>query len=368
MSYRDDDVREHAQSKVGWWERRSLGAKFAIVVGSVAIFWLVCIIFSWTSARWTPQAGEIGVERAGPSHILPTQWFNGHDIRGVVPPGAGSTFIGFGSTVHAYPSDNSQRTYTITSDPSRGDRPGVDVVQDQTSDGKLVGIQGTFFFNTNFNGGDAGIASVRRFDNQFGVRTFPVVGTDGKQVHVYDGVVGFEAWLDSNIRPIIENDLRRSISNVTCQQLVSSCALASTTVAAATNGTKIAANAGQTNSATIQQIQDQINSSLEADIKDTLGVDYFYEGPNKPGIRFLLAKITLPTRIQNEIDNAQAAYAAVNTSAAKVQQAHQDYLANVQKQKGYQACQACATQDILKSFHGQTFAPGAGFAITAGGK
>lgn len=341
-----------------------------IIVGSWCILWLVILIFSWLGSRATPQAGEIGVTRSGPSHVWAPAFFNGHGIRGVVAPGSGSTYIGLGSTVHWYPADNSQRIYTITSDPRRGDRPGVDVVQDQTSDGVLMGIEGTFYFKTNFNGGPAGQNSVRAFDNQFGVRTFPVVGssTNGgepKQVHAYDGTVGWEAFLDANIRPIIENDLRRSIANVTCAQLVSSCALVKQNNGGVQKGTQVIANGGQTNSQKIQQIQDQIQSSLESDIQATLGQDYFSEG-GRHGVIFLLAKPTLPGKIQNEIDNAQAAYAAVNTSAAKVQQATQDKLANQQREQGYKACPACAEAAILAAIPGNvtTFAPGAGFAIT----
>lgn len=57
-------------------------------------------------------------------------------------------------------------------------------------------------------------------------------------------------------------------------------------------------------------------------------------------------------------------------SSAFAAQAQVEAKANEERQKGYQACPACATIDTLKAIPPTvtTFAPGAGFAITAPGK
>jgi SPFH domain / Band 7 family len=325
--------------------------------------WVLWFVIDWVSSRATPQAGQIGVVRSGADAVWIGSWFNGHGIHSVVTPGSGSTYVGLGSTVHWYPSDSVQRNYTITSDPSRGDRPGVDFVEVPTADGVQVRLEGTFYFTTDFNASPTGEKAVRGFDSQFGVRTFPIVGSDCNgtpcQAYPWEGTEGWDAFLDTVVRPIIDNDLRRSIGSVTCAQLVSSCAIVHQGQAVGT------ASGGQTNQTTIQQIQNQINASLEQDIATTLGQDFFSK-PGSSGIQFLLARVALPTVVQNQIDNAQAAYASVAAAKAQVNQNIELAKAKAELQKAYANCPACAVIDELKAIPANvtTFAPGAGFAIT----
>lgn len=323
-----------------------------IVVG-VVVVWLLILLIGWAGARATPQAGQIGVVRSGSSFLWIGDWFNGHQIKTVIKPGSGSTPIGLGSNTHWYPSDSVQRQYTITSVANQGDRPGVDVVEVPTGDGVRVGLEGSFYFTTDFNGSPAGVAAVRDFDNRFGVRTFPVAGT-ANQLYPWDGTAGWEAFLDTVVRPIIDNDLRRSVAGVTCAQLVSSCALVHQQSVSAIR------NNGAQNTSQIQAIQDQINSNLQTAIKQTVGADYF------SNVRFLLAKVTLPGAIQSQIDQAQAQFAAVGTAQAQVQQAKLQAQANRERQSGYKGCPACAQIDELKAIPSNvtTFAPGANFAVT----
>jgi hypothetical protein len=114
----------------------------------------------------------------------------------------------------------------------------------------------------------------------------------------------------------------------------------------------------------IAKIQDSINTSLAQDLTGTLG------GPFITGVRFNLAKITLPDQLQEAINKAQAAFAGVTEAQAKVQQAKAEAEANKQRQLGYQTCPVCAQIDTMKAIppNVTTFAPGAGFAITGSGK
>jgi SPFH domain / Band 7 family len=322
-----------------------------VLAGVIAVL-LIIVIASTASSFSTPEPGTIGVVRSG-TDVWPWPYLNGHNIRGTIAPGSGKTFIGFGSTVHYYPSDSVQRTYTITSNPNSGDLPGVDVVTVPTSDGVQVGIEGTFYFTTAFNGSPAGTRLVRDFDNRFGVRTFSTgVQGQGAELHAWDGTDGWEAFLDQVIRPVINADLRASIGGTSCAQLVSSCALVHQASVATPQG----------NGASIQAVENQINGNLEHDIQNVLGEDYF------SNITFLLNRVTLPTPVQNEIDEAQAQYAAVAASAAKVQQARLDAQANQIRESGYKDCPACAQIDVYKAIPPTitTFAPGAGVAITPG--
>lgn len=330
----------------------------AVIGGCVATFiiiWALIFGINVVSSRATPQAGEIGVVRSGPATSWVGDWFNGHSIKKIIEPGSGNQSIGLGSVVHWYPADSVQRNYTITSDASRGDRPGVDVVEVPTGDGVRVGLEGTFYFTTAFNASAEGQQLLKDFDNRFGVRTFPVIGSNGNELHPWQGIDGWSAFLDTVIRPIIDNDLRRAVGSVQCAQLVSSCSLVhQQSVAALKN------SGGSTNNAQIQQIQDQINQTLSADIKQTLGHDYFSD------VQFLLSKVALPTSIQDQIDAAQAQFAAVGTAQAQVQQAHLQAKANSERESGYKGCPACAQIDELKAIPSNvtTYAPGAGFAVT----
>lgn len=326
------------------------------VVGFVVVvllIWLVIFFFSWLGARATPQAGEIGVVRSGPSKVWVGDFFNGHQIKEDVAPGSGSKFIGLGSAVHWYPDSSVQRNYTITASTGQGDQPGVDVEEVPTSDGVRVGLEGTFYFTTAFDSSSSGEKLLNDFDSRFGIRTFQLTNTS-PALYPWDGNAGWEAFLSTVVRPIIDNDLRRAVASVSCAQIISSCSLVHQNTAAAVK------SSGQQNNATIQAIQNGINASLKSDIASTLGQDYFNN------IQFLLQRVTLPGAIQNQIDNAQAQFAAVGTAQAQVQQAKLQALANKDREVGYEGCPACASIDELKAIPSNvtTFAPGAGFAIT----
>lgn len=59
--------------------------------------------------------------------------------------------------------------------------------------------------------------------------------------------------------------------------------------------------------------------------------------------------MTLPDNVQAAVDKAQAAFAAVSESRAKVAQAKADAEANEIRQQGYSKCPACATIDEMKA-------------------
>jgi regulator of protease activity HflC (stomatin/prohibitin superfamily) len=289
------------------------------------------------------SGGEVAVVRNGGP-------FDNHRIRQLIQPASGLTWIGWWSSVHKYPAQ--QRFYTITSDAGRGDRAGVDVVHTPTSDGVNVGIEGTIYFTLNLDP-----RALRTFDNKFGTRKFR--GLDGGLRYAYSGDDGWSGFLDQIVRPVIDNDLREQINTFRCADLVSSCALVQN--AGSTTGTPKGLG-GQSNNGNIAKVQEAINSSLSVDLRQTLGGDFF------TGIRFNLVRITLPTKLQGAVDDAQAAFAQVTQAQARVQSAKADAEANRIRQRGYQDCPACARIDELKAIPPsvQTYAPGAGFAVTPG--
>lgn len=302
--------------------------------------------------------GEVAVVRNGGP-------LDDNNIRQLLPPSTGRTYVGMFSQVHKYPS--TQRFYTITSDQGRGSRSGVDVVHTPTSDGVDVGIEGTLYFTLNTT--DAPqcaaprdvrcLSPIRAFDNQFGIRTFE--STDGHSYHPFDGDKGIAAFEDVITRPIIDNALREQIGNFPCAELVSSCALVQNQGSA-----QVAANVGQKNNVNIAQIQQDINTSLQKDLTDTLG------GPYVTDLRFNLVRITLPDDVQKAVNDAQAAFAKVSEAQAQIAQASAQASADGQKQLGYEKCPTCAQIDALHALpQGITvYAPGgtSALALPAGTK
>lgn len=287
------------------------------------------------------QGGEVAVIRNGGP-------LDNNRIRQIVPPASSLTWTGLFSVKHAYPAQ--QRFYTITSDATRGDRAGVDVERLPTSDGVEVGIEGTVYFTL-----AADPEVLRSFDDKYGTRRYR--GDDGRYRYAWEGEEGWATFLDQIVRPVISNDLREEVGNLPCAELQASCALVQNgggTVQA------VSAAAGRGN-LNIAKIQDAINASLLKDLTQTLG------GPFITGVRFNLAKITLPEQVQTAITKAQAAFAAVTEAQAKVAQAKAEAAANAQRQAGYQSCPVCAQIDTMRAIppNVTTFAPGAGFAITA---
>ena len=321
--------------------RRGLPAAPLLVVAFLAVVVIGLVLLIGLLHGFTKTSGgEVAVVRNGGP-------LDNHRIRQTIQPASSTTWVGFWSSVHKYPAQ--QRFYTITAEAGRGERTGVDVVHTPTSDGVNVGLEGTLYFTLN-----ADPTTLRLFDDRFGTRKFR--GLDGVVRAPYDGDDGWSGFLDQIVRPVIDNDLREQINSFRCAELVSSCALVQNA------GSRVPVSGGQTNNGNIAKVQDAINSSLGEDLRRTLGADFL------TGIRFNLVRISLPPKVQAAVEDAQAAFAQVTQAQARVESARADAEANRIRQRGYRDCPACARIDELKAIPSsvQTFAPGAGFAITPG--
>jgi hypothetical protein len=298
------------------------------------LWWLVLVpvaiilLSSLSGCFARPEAGEYCVVRNGGP-------FDNKGIRQTLKPGTGTTWTGFGSHTRCYPAAFVQRYYTITST-GHGDRPGVDVVRVQSADGVLIGIEGTFYFNTAFDANDRGDKLIRQFDTQFGTRTFPSVGGGGAY-HPWDGDIGWSAFLDAVIRPQIENELRQAILKFRCPEIVSSCALIQNT-----GGQTIGTGAGKQTNVNLQAIQNDVDRGLKDDINTVLGADFLKH------IRFQLVRPTLPDNIQAAINDAQAAFAQIAKAKAQVAQARQQRLAAEQLANIYKSSPQLAQIRMLE--------------------
>ncbi len=319
--------------------KRSAGAFGWTGLVVVIVVGLVVLITALSSFDKT-NGGEVAVIRNGGP-------FDNNKVRQVIQPASSLTWTGVQSASHKYPSQ--QRFYTITSDPRGGDKAGVDVENDPTSDGVDVGIEGTVYFSLNLDD-----ATLRVFDDKYGTRSYR--GADGQQRHAWDGDNGWSSFLDQIVRPVISNDLRQEIGDYRCAELQAACALVQNGGSSQVGSTTAAGSKSNVN---ISKIQDAINTSLAADLKTTLGGDFI------TGVRFNLVKITLPATVQDAINKAQAAFAGVTEAQARIAQATADAKANEQRQLGYVQCPACAEIDKLKAIPPSitVYAPGANTSV-----
>jgi hypothetical protein len=302
---------------------------------------LACL--SLTGCYSKPQGGEIGVVRNGGP-------FDNHNIRQIIPNGAGTSWNGMFSSTHYYPVDSQQRFFRMASCPTdSGICKGADAeaVTVPSADGVDVTIEGTFYLNTGFNDSPGGEATVKAFDTQFATRTF------GDDLHAYDGNDGWSAFLAAIVEPIVVNNLRETISGVTCADLVSSCALVQNSTA------KVSAQqlAGKNNQSNVSRIQETVEKALATDLGSTLGRAYF------KNIKFNLARVVLPSSVQTAINRAQSAFASVSQAQARVRSAKLESQANEQRQAGYRKCPTCARIDAIKALPPGLTALGSGFAV-----
>jgi regulator of protease activity HflC (stomatin/prohibitin superfamily) len=314
--------------------RRHISRGMAIAVAIVLLVVAIPALSGFLGGFDRTTGGEVAVIRNGGA-------LDNNRIRQIIDPASGLTWTGWWSSAHKYPAQ--QRFYTITSDSQRGERSGVDVVTVPSSDGVNMGIEGTLYFALNLDH-----ATLRKFDDKFGTRKF--TAADGSARYAYDGDAGWSAFLDQIVRPVIDNDLRAQVNSFKCAELVSSCALVQNNA----NANQQTSLATQNNNANIAKVQSAINTSLEQDLQQTLGAPFL------TSLHFNLARVTLPESVQQAVDRAQAAFAAVSEAQAKVAQARAEAAANKARQDGYNKCPTCADIEKLKALPPgiTTYAPG----------
>lgn len=301
--------------------------RFTVTVGVILAFVVLLIAFlTWQNESFgSTDGGHVAIVRNGGP-------FDNTRIRQVLPASSGRTNIGMYSALHNYPT--SQRFYTIS---STGNGDSDESIQVPTADGVQVGIEGTAYFTLNTDSA-AGYKVLKQFDNKYGTRTFRC--THGGSAHLYDGDEGFSCFLDQIVGPVINNDLRVSIGDLKCADLVASCSLVQNSTTTSRTVDPTAVGKGNVNLAKVEQ---DISSSLTSDLNSTLG------GPFFSNVRFNLAKIDLDPAVQKAISAAQAKFAEVTASQADLKKAEIEAQTNKARQGGYDNCKTCQQIDILKA-------------------
>ena len=314
-------------------ERLAIGLALTLVVVLAVIVPALAFVTGFTKA----DGGHVMVVRNGGP-------FDDNSIRQVIEPNSGLTSTGMFSAEHPYPS--TQRNFKVS---GAKNADSNEVINVPTKDGVLVGVEGTFYFDVNYN--DEKV--MRAFDDKFGTRTYPT--PNGTTTYAWDGDDGWSAFLEFTLGNLVQNVLRQEIGNVECSDLVASCSLAANSSAQAA-----AIDPKANGNRTINQVQQAVNDGFTQDVDSVLGVPILIHP------RFVLSKVDLPANVQGAINKAQAAFAGVTESQAALQRAQIDARANAAKQSGYNSCPTCAQIDILKALPGglTTYAPGQGFAVT----
>lgn len=318
-----------------------LGLVAAILAATFIVWPGIVAIWSWTKT----DGGHVAVIRDGGP-------FDDNSIRDVLPVSSPLTWTGLYSQVHQYPAQ--VRYYDIV--PVGDDRPGVNAYRTPTRDGVDVGLSARLNFSLNLDNG-----TLRQFDDAFGTRTYATV--DGTQrLAPWEGDEGFATWLDTMIKPIIEETLRQQVASVDCEDLQASCAL----VRNADPNAVQAASANNDNAETLRRIQGAVNDALASNIAVRLGGDYL------TNIQFSLTGVDLPASIRQRIEGAQGEFAGASAAQARLNQAKLDADTNAERQRGYNQCPTCAEIDRIKAEGEslakippgvQVYAPGNPFAV-----
>ena len=254
---------------------------------AVVVLALAIVGLNWVTAFKSVGPGQVCViQEGGP--------FDGRDVAKVRQAASGVANIGIFNKQRCFPA--TERNYIISAKAGESDRQEVDFVEVPTSDAVSVRIEGQALFRLSTDP-----KAISEFYRRFGVRTF-----DG--LHPYEGDEGWRKFLAIQFRPILDNALREAIGQYECVQLNNTCQYVQN-AEQAVQGDVEEINTGQT----LAEAQETIAKTLQADLNDTLGGNYF------EGIRFRLRGVTFDPKVQEKITGAQAARTELATAKLEAQ-------------------------------------------------
>lgn len=311
------------------------------------------------------DAGVVGLVRNGGP-------FDNRNFQKVITTADGITFVGWGSTVSEYPTTD-RYDYVQPGEygapPEAGDDLVTDRYRTRTRDGLDVGVQGQWRYVLNTDE-----RVLEQFDAKFGTRTYAVPGTD-ERVRVSDGDQGMAVFIAGQLRPIQQEALRGGIGSADGQELDPSFALLRNLSA---DPSQLAqANAAGTptadNAAKFAQLSEAISATFTSRLNEQLGTATV-DGRPQPFLlnaRFTLQQVFPSPDTQQRIQDvrtavanlakanadAAAAVAAANGAAQKAVAdaegrrltAQKDAEAQIERQRGYNACTTCAEIDRLNA-------------------
>lgn len=300
--------------------RRPVRNPLWLLAAVIGAFILLVLFIGGCQSYTKAGAGEVIVVRNGGP-------FDSKDIREVRAPETGPAIPGLASESRKYIAGSVARFYRVSSDPSLGQQSGADFIKVPTKDGVKVEVDANIQFRTGFTneqnevtpcdcendqGEEQFTYLVERFDTVYGNRKFNA--KDGGQFKVYEGNDGWNAFLDQLFRPVVENSFREQIGSVNCADLVSSCAL----VQSSRQGQEVKVTA-QDNRESFEQIAQHLQTQLQRGTEEALGDDYLRD------FHVEVTNVTLPPKVEEAINSAQASFADIAT--ARAQKISADYQA-----------------------------------------
>lgn len=296
---------------------------------AVLVFWSLLAIVAFVFLCGALIGGCKSINHTEPTEVALIRnggMLDTRDIREIRPPTSGYKISGLYSEVRKYIAGNEVRYFGIADDPSLGDK-GAEISV-PTRDGVEVGINGQVLFRTAFTDPNGNLteeseALLREFDEKFGNRNF--TGSGGDSHKPWEGEAGWQAFLFTMVKPVIENAFRREVGSVNCAELVSSCALVQSS-----GKIDLTALSESDNQATFAKIQDSVQEQIDEGVEAAMGGEYLTD------FRVQLTKVTLPKDVQVAINRAQASFAQIAESRAQNIQSKFEAARNARLAKAYQ--------------------------------
>ena len=262
-------------------------ATMAVAAGGAVIVVIFAIMVLGSFKAVAPSDVCV-VQEGGP--------LDGRGIADVRQPSGGVAFIGLFNSQRCFPA--TQRNYVISPNRAHSEQgDSLNFFETPTSDAVQVRIEGQALFRLNTDP-----EVIKSFYRDYGVRTF-------NGLHPYDGSDGWASFLAVQFRPALDNALRDAIGRYRCVQLNNTCAYIQDRDAA--TGRQ---DLDQDNSQNLSKVQDEIGTTLERNLRTTLGGPYFED------VQFRVVQVRFDERVQESITSATAARADVATKELEAEQ------------------------------------------------
>lgn len=243
-----------------------------VVIGVIALVLLLIIgVGDFFALRKTPR-DKIALHYGGGI-------FEGAVFKGIIQPGRGMTFIGWGDHLILYPV--TQRNYIISQNENEGDRHIKDAIVAPLQDHVAVTFEVATYFKLN-------VDKIRKFHEQIGLKYN--ASTDD----------GWNQMLNDSFRQQIENAVQEEARRYTVSQLYA-------------------------DQQTLVKIQNNIGTVLKERVSSVLGDEYFCGPTYVPGqsvcpdFTFIIKHVSVP-------DDIAKSYEAIKTAQNGVLEAQQKVL------------------------------------------
>lgn len=269
-----------------------IGGILGLIGGALGVLVVLLLLLGlamWPFAK-TPR-DEVGLSYGG-------GFFEGAHFQGIIQPGHGLFFNGFGDSLYEYPV--TQRNYIITKDPTIGDLKKSDFVAAPSQDRIEVDYEVAVYFKLN-------TSLIQQFHETIGLK-----------YHAWD-TEGWDKMLLDTFRPQIEFAIQRESRKYPVADIYS-------------------------DAQTLLAIQHDVGTVLKENINGVLGADYFcgtqyVQGSSVcPDFTFVIKHITVPEGVQKAFQDNRTSEIEILTRENEVKQAQLEAQAIHERQQALESC------------------------------